>query len=181
MDDDEPSLISFDFSLHIADDIDVRLGLLTRSWSALEYMIVQMTGTLLAISEDEARAVFTQMNVRPRLEIAQILAPNRLIYKKDRDAFLAHRAAIQKAQETRNLLIHGLWCRDNDGQHVILQPWGGKDGAHRMEPKIHRMDIASLDAKVAEVLKAVVEFMNWWKSDPALMPPPYEREPTIAW
>jgi hypothetical protein len=167
---------SYNISLSADDDIDVVLGLLTRAWGTLEYQIIQITGTFLGVSEEEARAVLSQMNLRPRLEIAGILAPTRLIYDRDIEAFKAHRKAIEKAQETRNLLIHGLWGRAPDGKWTVLQIWGGKDGAQRIDPKPHPMDAAALDKKVGDVISAIIDLQNWWGSEPALMPSPYRDD-----
>jgi hypothetical protein len=177
MEDDELSSgISYDIKIRVDEQIDGLVGLLAKSWAFLEFRMTEMLGALIGVSPEESRAIFTHMNMRPRLEVAASLAPTRLVYQRDRAAFATHKAAIEKAHEVRNLLIHGLWGKTDDGSQVILQTWGGKDGLKRITPEAKPMEYDDLDAAVGGVVQVINDFHAWWASSPPLMPSPYRDE-----
>ncbi|MFC7499043.1 hypothetical protein ACFQRC_07385 [Enterovirga sp. GCM10030262] len=150
------------------------LGYLVAWWAFLEHQVAVMGKDLLAISEEEGRAVFTQMNIRPRLQTISLLLPSRAIYDRDVKRFAEFRTAIEEVQAKRNLVAHGLWSEDHDGGRFVLQMWGGKDGVKRLEPEAHPMDDEKISQICGEIAMLAAEFTNWWgEASQRLMPSTY--------
>lgn len=106
----------------------IAIGDVTAQWSFLEYQVGQIVHELLSLGPKPGRVVTTQMNLRPKLEIIELLFT---LTKTDAalvDYFGEINEAINIMHTERNMIIHGLWTiPPNSREHHLVSYTGKKE------------------------------------------------------
>lgn len=133
------------------------IGKLTAQWSFLEWQVGHAISIMLQIGPKEGRIVTTQMNMRPKLEILELLS--RLKLDDDRQQKMKNTAAaIRELHPLRNEIVHGLWAEnaENTGDYYLV--WASGNGQNRIKPratKVTTTDVENITAQVDDINRAM--------------------------
>ncbi|MGE3622505.1 MAG: hypothetical protein AB7H77_01345 [Bdellovibrionales bacterium] len=167
---------SFELTVSLSEKHLKAIGRVMSHWSYLEWMAGQAVGDLLDLSVEEANAVTSQMNLRPKLELFSLLFPGRCLHKDIINESSKIISEITNAQEKRRLLAHGVWAKDHEGQTRLLKFYGGKNQINRINFMPVLMTEEELEKIVNQVCGIALLFPCWWqeKGRPSLIPSPYK-------
>jgi len=134
-------------------------------WANLEFQVERLIWVLVGIGPKEGRLLTTQMNIRPKLEILKGLVSHSAMDEQTKKRFLSIIKAINKANETRNMLAHGLWStkqarrlRKSSPRKMQLY-WSRGSTEHRLLPRT--MEVSPLRIKeFAEQILGFSVFMS---------------------
>lgn len=141
------------------------IGTIAAYWSLLEYHVGLAIGDLLGVGIKQARVLTTQMQLRPKLQILQLLAELKGWPQTDQDELKKATKRIEEASDLRNQFIHGVWARDSSGKFYIV--WHRGTARNRILGQAIPAEITDLKAAALEIAGIAEGFILWWTTQKA--------------
>jgi hypothetical protein len=150
-------------------DYAEKLGIITAEWSALEWGLCSMFGTMLGVDRDRAEAVFFALtNNRSRREVVASLA--KVLFAEGSD--LRGRIdrilrRVRNAASRRNSLAHGIWIFGDEpgsGSSLAIHRDTGILTSFQMELKVLDQVISQLRSLREDVHHLTVDLRNFLSS-----------------
>ena len=147
--------------ISLPDNHYIAIGKIMAHWSVMEWSVGRAVAEVLGISPKEGRAITAEMRGSEMLIVLRLLAIMRLTDSNRLEKLLKLITEIEGLVGDRNLISHGNWTRDENGQLHLIKYKGGRRHLGRISGKAIPMGETELNALSAKITKPCHALVNW--------------------
>jgi hypothetical protein len=140
----EIKTVWFDHRTDLPTWITSRIGQIVVEWSVLERELEELIQMLVNTDIGFTRIMVNRLNVRNRVSAAHSLIEWYVFHKRIRGSFLEQfnkiGSRVNKTQNRRDIVAHGLWGFKKEGWWVLKQR--GQRQTPQLEPELKRLSRA---------------------------------------